>query len=80
MEKTTQPASETNSGRVCSNCKHLATTAIPELVHVCRRFPPMPVGGIVPLENGLQVVADARFPRIHQPRDIWCGEFQPVLN
>lgn len=71
-----------NNGQTCNRCRFCSGVAASDksISFICRRYPPTPVGGPVPVNQGLQVFSNTQFPSIGSPNDHWCGEFLPVLN
>lgn len=71
-----------NFAQACSRCKYCSGVAAPDktISFICRRYPPIPVGGPVSTNQGLQLFSNTMFPSIGSPKEHWCGEFSPVLN
>lgn len=84
MEKSAVSVVMSNNGNNCANCQHLVTKVLPgggQMNYVCRRFPPVPVGGPIPISaTQIKVIAEANWPVIGTPADCWCGEFKAKAN
>lgn len=79
MEKTNLAAT-TSATECCSGCRYCRMHLDGEnLQSVCRRYPPLPIGGPVVTPKGVTIVSQGVSPSISSPDTEWCGEFSPRL-
>jgi hypothetical protein len=61
------------TGSTCSTCRHFVVIRQPQgQVAMCRRFPPLPIGGAVVTQEGPQVFSQTVWPIVGAGD--YCGE------